>query len=325
LLEARSAVAQDYGRRGVSIVPQQVVLTASTSEAYSLIFKVLCDSGDEVLVPKPSYPLFEHLTRLEAVIARPYDLEHHRSWAIDMDSVERAVSSRTRALLLVSPNNPTGSYVKRDELDRLAPLCGQRQAAIVADEVFVDYELKPGARAASGQMLSREDALVFSLGGLSKSIGLPQAKLGWIAVAGPESMASAALRRLEVASDTYLSVSTPIQQAASELLRRGAPIREQIHARVVANYRQLSHQVGEASSCRVLDAEGGWYGVVRVPSLGSEEDLALDLLTADNVAVHPGYFFDFPRESYLVVSLLPPESTFAEGVSRVLRHFDCSM
>jgi alanine-synthesizing transaminase len=323
LLEARSAVVQDYARRGASVAVDHVVLTASTSDAYSLIFKVLCDPGDEVLVPRPSYPLFEHLTRLDAVIAKPYDLEHHRSWSIDLDSVGRALSSRTRAVLVVSPNNPTGSYVRRDELDRLVRMCGS-QAAVVVDEVFADYELKPGSREASGHVLSCRDALVFSLGGLSKSIGLPQAKLGWIAVAGPESVASAALQRLEIASDTYLSTSTLVQRAASELFGRGAPIRDQIHARVVANYRQLSQLIGEPSSCAVLEAEGGWYGVVRVPSLAPEEDLALDLLTTDNVAVHPGYFFDFPRESYLVVSLLPPESSFAEGVRRILRHFDCS-
>jgi hypothetical protein len=321
---ARSAVAAEYARRGVSVPTDQIVLTASTSEAYSIVFKVLCDPGDEVLIPRPSYPLFEHLARLDAVAAKPYDLEYGGRWSVDVGSIERAMSPRTRAVLIVSPNNPTGSFVSARELDDIAALSASHDAAIVADEVFADYELEAGAAAAAGSVLSRRDVLMFSLGGLSKSVGLPQVKLGWIAAAGPGGPLREALARLEIACDTYLSVATPVQIAAAELLCRGATMREQIQRRVGANYRHLVQHAQSASSCRVLAAEGGWYAVMQVPTLGSEEELVLDLFERQGVLVHPGYFFDFPRESYLILSLLTPPASFAEGVARIFGHFDCS-
>jgi aspartate/methionine/tyrosine aminotransferase len=322
LIEARCAVAQDYERRGMSIAPDRIALTASTSEAYSLLFKLLADAGDQVLVPRPSYPLFDHLTRLDAVIATPYDLEYHDGWTIDVDGVERALTARTRALLVVNPNNPTGSFVKRGELERLQRLCAAHDVAVIADEVFSDYELQPGARAVAGRVLDGGDALAFSLGGLSKSAGLPQVKLGWIAVSGPDVLVDRALERLELICDTYLSVSTPVQAAALDLIDRTALIREQIQARTAANYRSLVDQTAAVPACRVLHAEGGWYGVIQVPSLGSEEDLVVALVDDAGVLAHPGYFFDFPRESFLIVSLLPPEHVFADGVGRVLRHVE---
>ncbi len=322
-LAARQAVADDYERRGVHVSPERVVLTSGTSEAYSLLFKVLCDPGDHVLVPRPSYPLFEHLTRLDAVATRSYDLEYSGAWSIDLDSVERAFSERTRAVLVVHPNNPTGSFMKAHELDRLTDLCAARQAAIIVDEVFADYELKPGTDRAA-PVIAPRDALVFSLGGLSKAIGLPQVKLGWIAIGGREAAVQGAIGRLEVASDAYLTVSTPVQLSAPALLRAGADVRQQIRARVAANYAQLLQQARRAPACGVLDTEGGWYAVLHVPTLGSEEDLVLDLLINDGVLVHPGYFFDFARESYLIVSLLPPELSFSQGIFHTLRHFNCT-
>jgi alanine-synthesizing transaminase len=300
-----------------------VVLTASTSEAYSVLFKLIAEAGDEVLVPRPSYPLFEHLTRLDLVSATPYDLEYHGAWSIDIASVERAITPRTRALLLVSPNNPTGSFVTEGELDQLAALCAPRDIAIIADEVFADYELEPGAAAAAGRAATRRDVLTFSLGGLSKSAGLPQVKLGWIAVSGPDALVASAIDRLELVCDTYLSVSTPVQVAASALLTAGAGIRAQIAARTLENYRSLHSTIGSVPSCRMLRSDGGWSAVLQVPSLESEEDLVLRLLD-DGVLAQPGYFFDFPRESFLVVSLLTPPAALADGISRVLRHFDCS-
>jgi aspartate/methionine/tyrosine aminotransferase len=322
--DARAAVAREYERRGLAVDADRVVLTASTSEAYSLLFKALCDPGDEVLVPRPSYPLFEHLTELDAVVAVPYSLDYHGAWALDSASLERAASPRTRAVLTVSPNNPTGSFVKPDELDRIADLCARHGAAIIGDEVFADYELSEGAAAAAGQVLNRDDVLAFSLGGLSKSVGLPQVKLGWIAAAGPDRLVREALARLELICDTYLSVSTPVQVAAPELLRRGGAMREQMASRVRANYRSLRARAGATPSCRVLDAEGGWYGVLQVPTFKSEEDLVLELLEAHGVLAHPGYFFDFSRESCLVVSLLAPTSSFDEGAGRIFGHFDCT-
>jgi len=322
---AREAVARDYERRHLSVSPDHIALTTSTSESYSLLFKLLANAGDEVLVPRPSYPLFEHLTRLDEIVPKSYDLEYHGSWAIDADSVARAVTGRTRALLLVSPNNPTGSFVTRDEIEALSAICVASNVAIVADEVFADYSLRPGTSASSGRPLEADGPLVFGLGGLSKSVGLPQIKLGWIAAAGPPALLAQAMERLELICDTYLSVSTPVQAAAGRLLERGASIRAQIQARVTANYRQVLEQTRAVPACRVLDAQGGWYAIIQVPSLGSEEDLVVDLVERDGVLTHPGYFFDFPRGSFVIVSLLPPEAVFAEGVARVLRHLTCTM
>jgi alanine-synthesizing transaminase len=321
---ARAAIAAEYRRHGIDIVPERIVLTASTSEAYSLLFKLLTDAGDEVLIPRPSYPLLDHLSRLDLVVTRPYDLEFHGGWSIDFASIERALTDRTRAILVVSPNNPTGSFISRGELDRLCDLCADRGLAIIADEVFADYELEAGAAAQAGRAASSSRALAFALGGLSKSIGLPQVKLGWMAVAGPERLVAAALDRLELVCDTYLSVSTPVQLAAPALLSAGAEVRREIAARVSTNYGRLRSAVDEVAACRVLRSDGGWYAVLHVPTFGPEEDLVVQLLTTDGVLTHPGYFFDFARESFLIVSLLPPTPTFADGISRVLRHFACS-
>lgn len=331
LAETREAVAADYMRRGSRVAPERVVVTASTSDAYSLLFKVLCNPGDEVLIPHPSYPLFEHLTRLDAVVPVPYVLEYHGTWRIDMGALARAMSSRTRVLLAVSPNNPTGSYVKRDELADVERLCARHGVALVVDEVFADYRLDGERGLDIGDPLACTDALVFALGGLSKSIGLPQAKLGWVGVAGPPVLVAAAVARLEFACDTYLSVSTPVQMAAADLLHHGASIRASIQQRVMTNFRHLAELVTATPSCRLLDAEGGWYGVLRVPTLCTEEELVISLLRDEGILVHPGYFFDFPQESYLVLSLLTPTSDLEEGARAILgrfdpdqrRHFDC--
>lgn len=316
---AREAVAADCARRGVAIDPRQVVLTASTSEAYSWLFKLLCDPGDRVLVPRPSYPLFEQLTRLEAIDAAPYDLEYHRRWEIDLASVAHAVTSRTRAILIVSPNNPTGSYLKGRELSQLSALCGARQLALITDEVFVDYALDaPDDRVTD--VATRTEALVFSLGGLSKSVGLPQVKLGWVIVGGNAADRNAALHALELIADSYLSVATPVQVAAPELLARGAPIRSSILARVRHNLATLRDLATSFPHCEVLACEGGWYAVIRVPATRSEDEVVLGLLDRERILVHPGYFFDFPREAYVIVSLLPPRDVFTDAAARML-HF----
>ncbi len=319
LREAREAVAADYARQGLSVSPDRIVLTASSSDSYSELFKLLADPGDEILVPRPSYPLFEHLARLDGVMVRPYDLEYHGRWSVDVGGLARRFTARTRALLVVSPNNPTGSFIKADELDRIAALAAAHDAAIVADEVFVDYELEAGARAAAGRPLGRTDVVTFALGGLSKSVGLPQLKLGWIAVGGPPGPVRAALDRLEFINDTYLSASTPVQLAASTLLSRGTSVRTAIHARILANHGALVERASAAPSCGTLHVEGGWYAVVQVPRIRSEEEIVLDLLESDGVLVHPGYFFDFAGEAFLVVSLLAREAVFAEGIERLLR------
>ncbi len=317
LWPARAAVAADFRRRGIVISADRVALTASTSEAYALLFKLYCDAGDAILVPRPSYPLFEHLTRLESVTAVPYDLEYHGTWRIDIDSVRRAASSRVKALLIVSPNNPTGSFLHRDDLAALAELAADHGWPIIGDEVFADYGLDPAPSAT--HVMAASDVLTFSLGGLSKSAGLPQVKLGWIGFGGPAAKVDEALAAYEIVADTYLSVSTPVQVAASSLIEQGALVRAQILARVRDNLTTLRQLAAGFSSVNVLPVEGGWSAVLQVPAVRSEDALALELLDQDDVLVHPGYFFDFPREAYLVVSLLPSPAVFAAAVPSVLR------
>ena len=321
LIETRQAIASDFRRRGHEVRADRVALTASTSEAYSFLFKVLCAPGDEVLIPRPSYPLFDHLSALDGVRSVPYDLEYHTGWSINLPSIEHSLTDRTRAVLLVSPNNPTGQFVTETELDAIAALCAKRDVAIISDEVFAEYLVTGNSNARSGLLIGRSDVLGFTLGGLSKSVALPQAKLAWIVMSGDKHCVHEARARLELACDTYLSVSTPIQLAAAGLLEHGAAVRAHIQHRIASNYALLHARAGAATSCQALHAEGGWYGVLRVPSIMSEEDLVLALLTEDDVLVHPGYFFDFPTESFLVISLLPPGEIVAEGLSRILRRF----
>jgi aspartate/methionine/tyrosine aminotransferase len=313
---AREAVALDCARRGARVDPARVVLSASTSEMYTWLFKLLCDAGDSVLVPRPSYPLFEHLTRLEGVRAEPYRLEYHGRWDIDLASLAAAPAG-TRALLLVSPNNPTGSFVSARELEAVTRLCARRGWALVVDEVFADYTLD--AVAPITDLASDAGVLTFSMGGASKSIGLPQVKLGWTVVGGPSDDCTRALEGLELIADTFLSVGTPVQVAAPELLRRGASVRHAIHARVRANLATARAVAGAHPACSLLPVEGGWSAVVRVPATRGEEALVLGLLDQERILVHPGYFFDFEHEAFLVISLLVPEDAFASAFERTLR------
>lgn len=312
---AREAVARDYARRGVHVTPDRIVLTASTSEAYSVLFKLLCaPSGDRVMVPVPSYPLFDYLSRLDGVETIPYALEYHGRWSVDFDSLDRVWTSAVRAVLAVSPNNPTGSVLTAAETDELGSRCAGNDAALILDEVFADYPIAPGLPTAG----RGSDCLTFRLGGLSKSAGLPQVKLGWIAVDGPGRLVSEALDRLEVICDTYLSVSTPAQVAAPALIDGGAAVRQQIIGRVRENYEDVRGLGASRPAIEVLGADAGWSAVLRVPSTRSEDDLVLELLEQDGVLVHPGYFFDFPHEAFVVVSLLPQPSTFHQGVQLLM-------
>jgi alanine-synthesizing transaminase len=312
---AREAVAADFARRGLQVPADRVLLTASTSEAYSFLFKLLCEPGDAVLVPRPSYPLFEHLTRLDGVHAEAYLLDYHGRWSIDFDSLRRGLSPRTRAVLVVSPNNPTGSFVSALDLPRLVEFCAARNLAIIGDEVFADYAFDDVRVPPS--VLSVADALTFGLGGLSKSAGLPQLKLGWVGVSGPSALVAEALNRLEVICDSYLSVGTPVQQAAGALIAEAALIRAGIRARVQQNYATMRQMGARYPSSEVLPVEGGWYAVVRVPATQSEEDLVVALLEDDDVVVYPGFFFDFAHEAFLVASLLPQPDEFERAAARV--------
>lgn len=316
LLSARVAVAEDQRRRGAVVDPAHVALTASTSESYSWLFKLLCNPGEAVLVPRPSYPLFDHLTALEGIRARPYALEYHGRWAVDLDSIAAAPSD-VRAVLVVSPNNPTGSYLTAEELQRISTLCRERKWALIADEVFADYPLDAGDPLTD--IAARSEVLSFTLGGLSKTAGLPQVKLGWCIAGGPAPDRDAALGALEFIADSYLSVGTPVQVAARPLLQAGASVRAAIQRRTRRNLSTLRAAAGRYPACDVLRADGGWSAVLRVPSTRSEEQWVLDLIHAERILVHPGYFFDFPREAYLVISLLPPDDLFEEASARLVR------
>jgi aspartate/methionine/tyrosine aminotransferase len=280
------------------------------------LFKLLCNPGDAVLVPQPSYPLFEHLTALEGVTPHPYRLEYHGRWTIDMDGLT-AAPANVRALLAVSPNNPTGSFLDPRELDGMSKLCRSRRWVLIADEVFADYPLDAGD--VLTDIATRSDILCFTLAGLSKTVGLPQLKLGWCIAGGPVGERDAALSALELIADSYLSVGTPVQVAAPVLLQKGAAVRDAIRTRVRRNLGALRTAAARRPASEVLRTEGGWSAVIRVPSTRSEEQLTLDLLRTERILVHPGYFFDFPRESYMVVSLLLPPGVFDEAIARLLQ------
>lgn len=316
LQEAREAVACYYAERGQTVEPERIVLTASTSEAYSYLFKLLCDAGDEVLVPRPSYPLFGFLADLESIHLVHYPLVYHGGWEMDLDALANAVTARTRAVVVVNPNNPTGSYLKKRELERLTQLCAEKKLAIISDEVFSDYAFGPDSGRVES-LAAGEAVPTFCLSGLSKIAGLPQMKLGWIVLSGPPAAHAKTRERLELIADTYLSVGTPIQHALPRLLALGTGVREQITARVRANLAFLRSAV-KGTSCSVLDVEGGWYATVEAPRTRSEEEWCAELLDRDNVLVQPGFFYDFASEAFLVLSLLPPLTTLQGGIERLL-------
>ena len=318
LPEAREAVAAYYGEREIEVSPEQIFLTISTSEAYSFAFRLLCDPGDEVLVPQPSYPLFEFLADLQDVKLVPYELIYDHGWQIDFHSLDCGITSKTRAVLIVHPNNPTGSFVKQAEKTLLDRLCTDRELAVVADEVFLDYSLGRGDELS---FASSRGALTFTLSGLSKISALPQMKLAWMVVSGPETLAREATERLEVIADTYLSVNAPIQWALPELLDSRRKIQEQLRARVQRNLEELDDQLQRQQLCHRLLVEGGWYAVLRVPVTRTDEELAIDLLEKQGVLVQPGHFYDFASNGYLIVSLITPEQEFGEGIQKVLQYF----
>ena len=321
LASARAAIAAELAAAGAPVAPERLLLTASSSESYAFLFKLLCDPGDAVLVPEPSYPLFEYLARLEGVAPVPYRLAYDGAWHVDVASVDDALArapGRPRALVLVNPNNPTGSFLKRFELPALAERCEAHGLAAISDEVFAPYPAgedreRVGALAAEAAFTDR--VLTFALGGLSKSCGLPQLKLGWIVVGGAE--AGRTLAALELVADTYLSVGTPVQAALGELLRLGAGIRGAIAARVAENRARLAAALPAGSPCSIVPAEAGWSAIVRLPATRTDEAWAAALVAEAGVLVHPGYLFDFGPGSYVVVSLLPPGDRFAAAARRL--------
>jgi aspartate/methionine/tyrosine aminotransferase len=317
LLSAREAVARYYkdAHGTYDVDPESLILTTSTSEGYSYVFRLLCNPDDEVLVPKPSYPLFEFLADLQDVKLTPYPLIYDDGWQIDFPSLYQAVNHRTRAVVVVHPNNPTGSYASPAETEALNKFCAEYNLALIVDEVFLDYALDGALR---NSFVANQGVLTFTLTGISKISGLPQMKIAWVATSGPQDATRGALARLEVIADTYLSMNAPLQLATPTLLDQRKNLQPLLLDRIRHNLQELDHQLARQKTCERLRVEGGWYAILRVPALQSDEDLAIELLRKIAVLVHPGHFYDFPKDGYLVLSLITPSDGFREGVKRVL-------
>ena len=315
LESARLAVTEYYSARAAIVSADDIVLTTSTSEAYSFVLRLLCNPGDELLIPAPSYPLFGFLADIQDVKLVRYPLVYDHGWQIDLHSLQQAITARTRGVIVVNPNNPTGHFTKEKEMAALNEFCVARGMALIADEVFLDFAL------GDTKMVSfagNEGALTFAMSGLSKIAGLPQMKMAWVIASGPEGLRRRALERLEVIADTYLSPNAPVQLATPAFLEQRHGFQRQLMARVRKNLAELDRQLALQKSCGRLEVEGGWYAVLRVPATGSDEELAIELLTKQDVYVHPGHFFDFSGDGYLVVSLIARQDEFAEGMKRVL-------
>jgi alanine-synthesizing transaminase len=312
---AREAVAGYYRVRGYDVPLDRIFLTASTSEAYSQLFKLLCDPGDEVLTPSPSYPLFEYLAALDSVRPVSYRLRYDGNWHVDFQTLAERVTPRTRAIILVNPNNPTGSFLTAHDADALLQFAAERGLAVIADEVFLDYEITD-ARDRVKTFINRNGPLIFSLNGLSKSAGMPQMKLGWMVLSGPEAEQQSARERLELVLDTYLSVNTPVQASAAALLAVGERMAGQILDRTRTNYKALKRQLA-GSAAHPLHTEGGWSAIVQLPHTRTEDEWLFSFLEEQKVIAQPGYYFDMEAEAYLVVSLITPPEIFAEGMARL--------
>jgi alanine-synthesizing transaminase len=320
LPSARAAVAAYYQTaHAILLDPERLILTTSTSEGYSFVFRLLCNPGDELLVPKPSYPLFEFLADLQDVKLVPYPLIYDHGWQMDFPSLQKVVTARTCGVVVVHPNNPTGSYVHPQERELLNRFCQEHELALIADEVFLDYSLD---RAAHQSFAASEDVLTFTLSGVSKISALPQMKVAWIVTSGPAAEVEAAQARLEVIADTYLSMNAPIQWAVPALLEQRRGIQQQLLDRVLANLGELDRQLEAQNICRRLRVEGGWYAVLRVPVTQTDEELAVDLLRQKSVLVHPGHFYDFPGDGCLILSLITPTIDFGRGIDEVLTYLN---
>ena len=320
LLSAREAVACYYREQcNESIDPESMLLTTSTSEGYSYLFRLLCNPDDEVLVPKPSYPLFEFLAELQDVKLVPYPLLYDHGWQIDFPSLNKAVNDHTRAIVVVHPNNPTGSYANNKERLELNQFCEENGLALIVDEVFLDYAHDSNRRPT---FAANDGALTFTLSGLSKISALPQMKLAWIAGSGPIETLYQAMQRLEVIADTYLSVNAPIQLATPVFLEQRKRVQPFLLERVRENLLEFDRQLESHINCARLRVEGGWSAILRVPVTRSDEDLTIDLIRNCSVLVHPGHFYDFPSDGYLVVSLIADKPTFSEGIKRLLRYLN---
>jgi len=317
LPEARRAVCGYYREKGIDVRPEQVFLTASTSESYSLLFRLFLNTGERVLIPSPSYPLFDLLAQINDVVIDQYPLRYDHRWSVDTNVLARSIQKTTRAIILVHPNNPTGSFIDRQELGDIIQIARKNKLVIICDEVFSDYVRDKGDVLPS--VLGNKEVPVFVLSGISKILGLPQMKLGWIIVDGPPEMVADALPRLEIISDTYLSVNTPAQNALPAWLKLRKDIQAEITGRLSRNLECLKGCIRGVPGLKSLDSQGGWYSVLRLPDGINEEEWIFGLLDEEHVFVHPGYLFDFPEEPYIVLSLLTPPEALAEGAEKIVR------
>jgi aspartate/methionine/tyrosine aminotransferase len=315
LESARLAVTEYYSALGARVSADDIFLTTSTSEAYSYVFRLLCNPGDELLIPAPSYPLFSFLADVLDVKLVRYPLLYDHGWQIDFHTLRQAVTPRTRGVIVVNPNNPTGHFVKANELEALNDICAKRDLAIIADEVFLDFGF---GGAAPLTLATNNQALTLVMSGLSKVAGLPQMKMAWLVANGPATLKRQAVEKLEIIADTYLSPNAPVQLATPTFLEQRGGFQKQLLARVRHNLNELDRQLDAQRNCSRLQVEGGWYAVLRVPATRTDEELALTLLENRDVYVYPGHFFDFSSDGYLVLSLIAGEAEFAEGIRRIL-------
>lgn len=315
LQAARMEIARYYEERNILLDENRIILTASTSEAYSMLFKLFCDAGDEILVPCPSYPLFEFLASLESVSVVPYELHYDGAWHIDFDHLQRQISRRTKAIVVVNPNNPTGTYLSDAECDALLSIASHRHLPLISDEVFMDFDILP-RKTICRTLIGRDQVMSFSLNGLSKAAGMPQVKLAWIALNGRPSEVETVRARLELISDTYLSVGTPVQKQLGSLLQIGQAFQAEIRARLRENVHLLDESLRDTAAHR-LHMDGGWSAVVQLPKTRTEENWTLSFLKEEKVVVQPGFYFDMPPGAFVVLSLLTEPAQFQEGLRRI--------
>ena len=316
LHQAREVVARYYREKGIIVSPDDIFLTSSTSEGYSFLFRLLLNPGEGIFLPQPSHPLFQFLCDINDVESKFYQLAYEDNWRIDFNSIENNLSGNTRAIVLVNPNNPTGSFVKESELASLNNVCQKKNMAIICDEVFFDYGFDKNDKKPS--LASNRESLTFVLSGISKILALPQMKLSWIVVSGPKELKDEAIKRLEVITDTYLSVNSATQNALAHWFKVKNSIQKQIMQRVLKNYelakKEMNSEIGD-----LFNVEGGWYVILKIKKEANEEALCLELLEKEKVFVHPGYFFDFNHGSHLVISLLPEPKDFSLGIQRIAK------
>lgn len=310
MLCAREVVCQYYKEKGYDVNPENIFLTSSTSEGYLFLFRLLADPGDKVLFPRPSYPLFEVLTQLSDLELAQYPL-NYGDWSLDEDAFE-SISKGAKAIVAVNPNNPTGSFVGNEDLKIINKVCANTDASIICDEVFLDYAFQDDFKPNS--MVGNKENLTFVLGGLSKALGMPQMKLAWIVINGPDGLVEEAKKRLEIILDTFLSVNTPSQNALGPWMEQRAAIQKDILKRIRDNRETVRSMVADSNKLTLLEAQGGWYAILRLPGSLDEEEFCYGLLKNKKVFVHPGYFFDFALGSHIVVSLLSQQVLLENGM-----------